>query len=360
MAWTVVKGSRVHVQWREGARVRSRSVGSSDPRLVAVALRRAEALERASERAAAGGDAPARSPKDVLLDFLADRERRNVRPGTLRFYRGHLRPLFTAWGTRPWEEWTRGALETWIDERRAAATRSGKRVPGPAAVAALVRAVRALIAWAKETGALVPDFLAGLKEPLVDTSEPEPLSEDQVLELVRAAPNLPVRLVIALAGYVGLRRAEILRVTWADVDLGAKLLRVVRKARTVLRLDIHPGLGAVLAEAAAALRLAGEPLEGNVVRGVSCQRDFTADLRAAYATAKIPYAAGRPLHVLRHSLASNLFARGVPAHVVRDVMGHASLKTTDRYSHSRADERRSALLGMGTMNASKSTPVTGA
>ncbi len=356
MAWTVTKGSLVHVQWREDGRIRSRSTGTTDPRLVRRALEAAEARERDAERAAGGP--PPRRPEDVLTDFLADRERRNCRPGTLRFYRGHLRPLFRDWAERPWAEWTRAALEAWIDQRRETARVEQRRGPGPAAVGSLVRACRALIAWAKETGVLVPDFLSGMEPPLVDAREPEPLDESQVALLVRSATKLGVRLSIALAGYLGLRRSEILRLTWEDVDRGAGTVRVVRKARAVLRLDVHPELDAVLGEAEAAQRLAGRELAGPVVRGVASSRDFTRWLREAYERAGLAWPKGRPLHLLRHTLASNLFRRGVAAHVVRDVMGHASLATTNRYSHSRAEERRAALLGGATPPAATSAHGT--
>lgn len=80
-----------------------------------------------------------------------------------------------------------------------------------------------------------------------------------------------------------------------------------------------------------------------MARLTRCDRDTTAGLRATYAEAGVPYPTGRPLHVLRHSLTSQLLSRGVAAHVVRDVMGHASLETTTRYAHSRAEQRRAAL-----------------
>lgn len=48
-------------------------------------------------------------------------------------------------------------------------------------------------------------------------------------------------------------------------------------------------------------------------------------------------------HDLRHSCASILLANNVPLHVIRDVLGHSSIKTTERYAHLQIDKQREAL-----------------
>ena len=41
----------------------------------------------------------------------------------------------------------------------------------------------------------------------------------------------------------------------------------------------------------------------------------------------------RSLHTLRHSIATNLLANGLPLEQVRDFLGHAHLESTQRYTH---------------------------
>jgi integrase len=53
-------------------------------------------------------------------------------------------------------------------------------------------------------------------------------------------------------------------------------------------------------------------------------------------------------HELRHSAATILLARGVPLHVVSELLGHSSIRETkDVYGHLVAEDRRRAAQAMG-------------
>lgn len=51
-------------------------------------------------------------------------------------------------------------------------------------------------------------------------------------------------------------------------------------------------------------------------------------------------------HWLRHAHASHALDRGAPAHLVRDTLGHASLSTTNEYTHARPDQSSAQYLGV--------------
>lgn len=48
-------------------------------------------------------------------------------------------------------------------------------------------------------------------------------------------------------------------------------------------------------------------------------------------------------HDLRHACATILLSQGVPLHLVRDVLGHASIRTTERDAHTLVEAQRDAL-----------------
>lgn len=63
-------------------------------------------------------------------------------------------------------------------------------------------------------------------------------------------------------------------------------------------------------------------------------------------------AAGMPhvhFHDLRHSCATILLGLGADLHVVREILGHSSVKTTERYAHVMVAPQRAALDKLGEM-----------
>lgn len=54
-------------------------------------------------------------------------------------------------------------------------------------------------------------------------------------------------------------------------------------------------------------------------------------------------------HDMRHSCATILLALGTPLDVVRDILGHTTIKTTERYAHAVVARQRTALEGLGAL-----------
>jgi site-specific recombinase XerD len=56
---------------------------------------------------------------------------------------------------------------------------------------------------------------------------------------------------------------------------------------------------------------------------------------------------GVTYHTLRHSAATILLRMGLSLHEVRDILGHASVKTTERYAHVLIDDQKAGLDKLG-------------
>jgi integrase/recombinase XerC len=137
----------------------------------------------------------------------------------------------------------------------------------------------------------------------------------------------------------GLRVSELTGLAVADVDLAQRLVRVLgkrRKERVVpfgkaaaeaLRAWIEDGRPALLRAAPAP----GEALFLNVRGGRLSARSV------ARRIARWVLAAGLPRHVhphvLRHSFATHLLGNGADLRGIQELLGHASLSTTQRYTH---------------------------
>lgn len=146
----------------------------------------------------------------------------------------------------------------------------------------------------------------------------------------------------AIAFYAGLRRAEIWRLTWDDVDLNGQAIVVTKaksEAGTMRRVPVAEQLRPILLRAR--LR-AGRPDDGPVspvsvmsgklaeraMRAWGWQRDDTAE---EWSRAREDAAERITLHECRHTYASFLMASGYTLKEIMEYMGHADLAMVQRY-----------------------------
>jgi integrase/recombinase XerD len=212
-----------------------------------------------------------------------------------------------------------------------------------------VAAMRSWIRFAEAEESLEPDF------PLPDLPdkkklEPRVLNEAEVerlLDVCGEAKPLAVRdRALFEIGYgCGLRVSEICALKLSDLDFGSKLLRTKGKggkervvpflggtarsvktyldsARPVLMAK-SAGKGSGEKGGRVFLSFSGRPLNRQDVWRVLRKRG-----RAAGITPSRLYP-----HILRHSFASHLLARGMDMRTLQEMLGHSSIATTQAYSH---------------------------
>lgn len=191
--------------------------------------------------------------------------------------------------------------------------------------------LRAFFSWMLLTGRAVSDPSAALPTIRVPIGKPRPAGKDAVAN-GRAASDDRVRLMVELALRIGLRCCEIAKVSSDDVtgEPGSRSLRVQGKGSKWRKLPLPDDLADELLEH-----------DGFVFPG-----QIDGHLSAGYVSKLVSRAlGGATAHQLRHLFATNTMrSSGGNLRIVQELMGHASLATTQIYTEVSDDELRRAVL----------------
>ncbi|MEO8263107.1 MAG: tyrosine recombinase XerC [Pseudolysinimonas sp.] len=222
-------------------------------------------------------------------------------------------------------------------------------------------AARGFTKWLVATGAAPADAGARLKAPRPDQHLPRVLSRPQIEGILeglaaRAAPDdtgsrdaVAVRdlAIVELLYASALRVSELAGLRSADVDHSRLTVRVLGKGskeRIVpFGVPAARALDAYESEARPQL-LAGQPDPGTVflgARGAAVSTRTVYELVAALLR-EVPGAGPSGPHALRHTAATHLLDGGADLRAVQELLGHASLSTTQIYTHVSAERLKEA------------------
>ena len=208
----------------------------------------------------------------------------------------------------------------------------------------------------------IADPFEGLKAPRIPSPVPKARSADECRRILLTARNLPwssaygrARAVamFAVLIYAGLRKTELLRLQYADVDVdrGTILVRNGKgryggKDRTAF---MPPELRDILRSYLRERRVA--KLDGpEFFLSLMTKRGLSPE-QLKRITVRVRRASGIPftLHSLRHSFVTMLLQSGVPIHVAKELAGHTDITTTANYlrvwDEEKAEQIRKLHLG---------------
>jgi site-specific recombinase XerD len=223
-----------------------------------------------------------------------------------------------------------------------------------ATIAKELSSIRAYCRWTVRAGLRLDDPTLDLAWPRRDDALPRALSLRELRSLVKLLdaplPVLDVKArrirsrdhrIILLMLYCGLRRSEVARISWRDVDLDAQELTVRQgKGRKDRRLSIHPRLARNLAITPLEQQrgaVCGHP-DGRALEIGSIPNTFTRYLRSS--------GLDITAHQLRHTYATELLRSGADIRTIQELLGHASLATTARYLSVSMDAKRAAVAAL--------------
>ncbi|MEQ1505988.1 MAG: tyrosine recombinase XerC [Myxococcota bacterium] len=264
---------------------------------------------------------------DVLEQFVDHlRVERGASPHTVRAYArtlGGLRDRLAA-GGRTFE--TARKIDV-----RGFLFRVG-RGRSSATLARHVAAIRTLYRWLIDRGVVDVGIADDLQPPKVGRHLPRFLSEAKAEDVVEG-PGLPARdrAIVELLYGSGIRVGELCALDLGDVDLHTGMVRVRhgkgdKERRVPMGEAAAHALGRYLADAA----IEPGPLFLNARGARMSTRTAHRVVQQAGTLADAP---GLHPHALRHSFATHLLDAGADLRAIQELLGHASLSTTQRYTH---------------------------
>jgi integrase len=290
-------------------------------------------LKRQAERREARADLPRMTVADLVREFLADPETQR-----LASYR-HLTDYLAWWQARCGADRVMEMNVTKLREARDVLRKGGKKGRSPATVNRYLSGLRSAWNWGRAAG-LIPQERAWPDRVLF--TEPEGrvryLDDDELAATLNAAAqhsdSMHTAILVSLG--CGVRRGELLRLKWSDIDLDKQQLQV-RKAKNS-KADGESRSRSIyiptfVVDALRRLRRAvvvGQHVITDA-DGQSVDRHWLSYHWRV--TRKCAGLKGFRWHDLRHSCASFLAQNGATLLEIGSVLGHKSLKATMRYAH---------------------------
>jgi integrase/recombinase XerC len=273
---------------------------------------------------------------DALEQFLRRlTAERRLSPHTITAYRRDLNALLDFCAREKVESFA--ALDSFAVRRFAA--ESHRRGLGARSVARRLSAVRTFLEFLVEIGVTRANAGVHVQAPKPSRRLPATLDADQVASLLAISGDdfltLRDRAILELFYSSGLRLAELVGLDLEHIDLADRTVRVLgkgsktrvvpvgRQALAALGdwLAVRPEVAA-LGEPAVFLSRAGRRLSH---RSVQLRLDYWAKRQGA--------PTGVHPHMLRHSFATHLLESSGDFRAVQEILGHASLSTTQVYTH---------------------------
>ena len=280
---------------------------------------------------------------------------RNASPNTVRAYTGdllHLADYLDRTGSGGLGDVDLRTLRRWLAGMHAAGAER-------ATMQRRAAAARVFFGWAHETGRLTTDPAAGLRSPRVDRTLPPTLAADQARRVLEALAARAAALEDPGARAAALRDVAILEVLYASgvrvselcgldlaaVDAERQTLRVRGKGDKERSVPLGAPAVRALAGWLGVRQLLARP-EANEAVFVG-DRGARIDPRVVRrivhrALAEVPDAPDLGPHGLRHAMATHLLEGGADLRSVQEILGHASVATTQIYTHVTTERLRAA------------------
>jgi integrase/recombinase XerD len=293
---------------------------------------------------------PATRDIDELLSWLAVEKGRSA--NTVAAYRRDLAAYWEFLTMRGLD--LDGVTDRVVEDYLTFLRAGGK---APSSVARALVAVRSLHRFCEDEGLATTNPAEDVERPRVPAGLPKALSEEEVAALLGAVTGDDAlarrdRAILEVLYGCGIRVSELVGLSLSDLDLDSSALRafgkgskerlvpIGRLARDALRGWLAPAGRGALVPARWAQRGDAEAVFLNA-RGGRLSRQGAWGVVRHYGD-RVGLGDRLTPHVLRHSCATHMLDHGADIRVVQELLGHASISTTQVYTRISTERLRQA------------------
>ncbi|KIC91023.1 hypothetical protein HY58_08375 [Flavihumibacter sp. ZG627] len=179
-------------------------------------------------------------------------------------------------------------------------------------------------------------FFWEIPRPQKPDQLPNVLGEGELERMFSSVTNLKHKALLFTAYSAGLRVSEVVSLRLSDIDSGRMQIRIEQSKG---KKDRYVGLSVLLLDVLRAYLQQADPRPGvYLFEGERPGQPYsTRSAQMIFQKAKERAGIRKDVsfHVLRHSFATHLLEKGIDIRYIKELLGHFSIKTTERYLHVR-------------------------
>lgn len=214
------------------------------------------------------------------------------------------------------------------------------RTKNKATISRKIYAIKSFYNYLLRQGIIEKNPFDVISSPRIDKKLPQVLTVKEMAHFLDSLPQdnflaIRNRAIFEFLYATGLRISELTNLKKADVDLAGGLTRVLGKGKKERIVPFHDKAREILVKYLAAVRekfkTEKEYIFLNSRGGKITERSVERILQASYRDIMLSNKKVYP-HLFRHSFATHLLQRGANLRVIQELLGHANLATTEKYT----------------------------
>lgn len=211
--------------------------------------------------------------------------------------------------------------------------------------------LQCFFAWLKDEGYTDRNPAERLPKIKMARRKPRPFRMEQVDAMIDSGAYRRTRDIITICALTGLRIGEVVKIRGEDVDAEGMVLRSLRKGALEHRIAITPALNEIVTRYPSEGWWFPSPFKnkefpnggGHILMASASDAVSQAIRRAGITDRNLTG------HSLRHFYATTLLKNGVNIRVVQELLGHASLATTQLYTEVDDDDMQAGVAVLPTI-----------